>query len=412
MTSIMVEAIDIPKGWSGVLSLTARPDFPDIWNSLRERGAVLDAGDGLFLVTRWAEGQTFLRDSRALAGSGTSEALGGSESPVDSVVRNWLMSRDGEGHRLSRGLVARLFTPRALADLERVIAAAADDLVERFVEQASAQQPVDFIAAIAQQLPSEVMRHLFAFSSDEWRPAAQALFDHALEEAVNPAAAVETMAPYLQEKALSGQHRDSGGIFDLLAREDRQGNRLSDAEVTANAVLLVTAGIDTTAGLLTNTLLELCRHPDAQKRVVEDFSLIPGCIDESLRYTPSAPSTTRFVGEDLTLGGRDIPAGSHLFLSIAAANRDPRQFEAPDEFRIERDCGQSLLTFGAGAHFCLGAALARMEARLIFEALFRRAHDFELAAPITWRTDNPVVRAPRHLLVTCRPRNASLKAAS
>jgi cytochrome P450 len=404
MNPRMAEAIEIPKGWSGVLSLTARPDFPAIWNSLRERSAVLDAGDGLFLVTRWAEGQTFLRDPRVLAGSGTSEALGGAKSPVESVVRNWLMSRDGESHRLSRRLVARLFTPRAMADLECLIAGAAEDLAARFVEQASADQPADFIATVAQQLPSEVMRRLFAFSPEEWRPAAQALFDHALQEAVNPAAAVETMAPYLQERAQSHRHRSSGGIFDLLAREDPQGNRLTDAEVTANAVLLVTAGIDTTAGLLTNTLLELCQHPDAQKRVVEDFSLIPGCVDEVLRYTPSAPSTTRFAGQDLTLGGRNIPAGAHLFLSIAAANRDPRQFEAPDEFRIERDCGQSLLTFGAGAHFCLGAALARLEARLIFEALFRRAEDFELAAPIIWRTDNPVVRAPRRLLVTCRPR--------
>lgn len=406
----MAEAIEIPAGWSGVLGLTARQDFPAIWNNLREQGAVLNAGDGLFLVTRWAEGQAFLRDPRVLAGAGTSEAMGGSESPIDSVVRNWLMSKDGESHRLSRGLVARLFTPRALADLERVIAAAAEALVDNFIEHAAARAPVDFIALVAQQLPSEVMRRLFAFSSDEWRPAAHALFEHALTETVNPAAAVETMAPYLHEKAQARMQSGDGGILDLLARADRQGNKLSDAEVAANAVLLVTAGIDTTAGLLTNTLLELCKHPTIQARVANDPSLIPGCIDESLRYTPSAPSTTRFAAEALTLGDQDIPAGSHLFLSIAAANRDPRQFEAPDEFRVERDCAQTLLTFGAGAHFCLGAALARMEARQVFEALFRRARDFELVEPITWRTDNPAVRAPRRLIVTCRPLATNRKA--
>ena len=408
----MSEAIKIPTGWSDVLSLTARQDFPAIWNALREQGGVLDAGEGLFLVTRWAEGQTFLRDARVLAGSGTSQAFGGAESPVDSVVRNWLMSRDGESHRLSRGLVARLFTPRALADLERVIADAAEQLVDIFVEHAAGQEPQNFIQMVAQRLPSEVMRRLFAFSPDEWRPAAQALFDHALTETVNPYAAVETMAPYLHEKAQARMQSDDGGILSLLARADRQGNRLTDAEVTANAVLLVTAGIDTTAGLLTNTLLELSAHPDIQARVAEDVSLIPRCIDESLRYCPSAPSTTRFASEALTLGDQAIPAGSHLFLSIAAANRDPRQFDSPDEFRIERDCGSSLLTFGAGAHVCLGAALARLEARLTFEALFRRACDFELVEPVVWRNDNPAVRAPRRLVVTCRPRATKPKAVS
>jgi len=408
----MADAIKVPTGWSEVLSLTARQDFHPIWNALREQGAVLESGEGLFLVTRWAEGDAFLRDPRVLAGSGTSEAFGGAESPVASVVRNWLMSQDGAEHRLSRGLVARLFTPRALADLERFVAEAADQLVDAFVDLAAAQQPVDFITMVAQQLPSEVMRRLFAFSPDEWRPAAHALFEHAQAETVNPYAAVETMAPYLQEKAQSGLHRNGGGIFDLLSRDDREGNRLSDAEVTANAVLLVTAGIDTTAGLLTNTMLELCENPDVQARVAEDFSLIPGCIDESLRHCPSAPSTTRVVCERLSLGGVDIPAGSNLFLSIAAANRDPRQFDAPDEFRIDRDCSRSLLTFGAGAHFCLGAALARMEGRLLFEALFRRAREFSLVEPVTWRNDNPAVRAPRRLVVTCRPLTVQSEAVS
>lgn len=403
MTSIMAETIKTPAGWNEVLGLTAREDFHAIWNTLREQGAVLDSGEGLFLVTRWAEGQAFLRDPRVLAGSGTSEAFGGAESPVDSVVRNWLMSRDGESHRLSRGLVARLFTPRALADLERVIAEAAEQLVDDFIAHAAVQRPTDFIALVAQQLPSEVMRRLFGFSPDEWRPAAQALFDHALTETVNPYAAVETMAPYLHEKAQARMRVEDGGILNLLSRADRQGERLTDAEVTANAVLLVTAGIDTTAGLLSNTLLRLCEHPDIQRRVAQDFSLLPGCVDESLRHCPSAPSTTRVAGAELNLGGHVIPKGANLFLSIAAANRDPRQFEAPDDFRIERDCAQTLLTFGAGAHFCLGAALARMEARLTFEALFRRARDFTLTAPVAWRNDNPAVRAPRRLLVSCTP---------
>jgi cytochrome P450 len=171
--------------------------------------------------------------------------------------------------------------------------------------------------------------------------------------------------------------------------------------VIANSVLIVTAAVDTTAGLIANTLVELMENPGAMVRIQSDPDLIPGAIDESLRHCPSAPSSTRRTPVDLELGGVAIPAGRDLFFSFTAANRDPKKFIDPDIYDIDRDAS-ALLTFGGGAHFCLGAGLARMEARLVFEELFAAGKGFVLDEPVRWRANNPVVRAPERLMVSCR----------
>jgi cytochrome P450 len=143
-------------------------------------------------------------------------------------------------------------------------------------------------------------------------------------------------------------------------------------------------------------------NPASLERVQADAALIPGTIDESLRHCPSAPSSTRRTPVDFQLGGVTIPAGSDLFFSFSAANRDPKKFDDPEVFDIDRDAS-ALLTFGGGAHFCLGAGLARMEARLVFEELFAAGRDFTLEEPVRWRVNNPVVRAPEKLMVSCKP---------
>ena len=139
-------------------------------------------------------------------------------------------------------------------------------------------------------------------------------------------------------------------------------------------------------------------NPGSLARVQADAALIPGAVDESLRHCPSAPSSTRRTPVDFELGGIVIPGGSDLFFSFTAANRDPKKFVDPETFDIDRDAS-ALLTFGGGAHFCLGAGLARMEARLVFEELFAAGRDFTLAEPVRWRANNPVVRAPERLMV-------------
>jgi cytochrome P450 len=391
------ENLGIPVGWR-ILELGSRPDYFDIWNRIRASAPVYDAGEGVFLITEWDLVNGALRNPALRAGSGISAAFG-QESPVESVIRNWLMSLNGEEHRLARGLVARVFAPRSVAEMEPIIRETARRLIAPFMKEASAGG-ADFVHAVATKLPSEVVRSLFAIEAAEWAAHVEPLFLSPEVHLQDGFAAVFGLTPYFQDKIRQSRGAKIGGIVDLLNAEDKQGDCLSEAEVIANSVLIVTAAVDTTAGLIANTLFELMELPEAQARVQSDPSLIPAAIDESLRHCPSAPSSTRRTGIDVEIGGVAIPANSDLFFSFAAANRDPKKFPDPDHFDIDRDAS-ALLTFGGGAHFCLGAGLARMEARIVFEELFAAARDFKLAEPVRWRINNPVVRAPEKLVVTC-----------
>jgi cytochrome P450 len=393
----MSEKLGIPVGWR-ILELGARPDYFEIWNRIRAAAPVYDAGEGVFLITEWELVNGALRNPALRAGSGISAAFG-QDSPVESVIRNWLMSLNGEEHRQARGLVSRVFAPRALIELEPVIRATARRLIEPFLGQASSGA-ADFVQAVATKLPSEVVRSLFAIDADEWAAHVEPLFLGPEVHLQDGFAAVFGLTPYFQNKIRQSRNEKIGGIVDLLNAEDKQGDCLTEAEVIANSVLIVTAAVDTTAGLIANTLFELMEQSETQARVEADPSLVPATVDESLRHCPSAPSSTRRTAIAVEIGGVTIPADSDLFFSFAAANRDPKKFADPDRFDIDRDAS-ALLTFGGGAHFCLGAGLARMEARIVFEELFAAARDFRLVEPVRWRINNPVVRAPEQLMVSC-----------
>lgn len=393
----MNDNLGIPAGWR-ILELGARPDYFEVWNRIRDKAPVYDAGEGVYLITEWELVNGALRNPALRAGSGISAAFG-QESPVESVIRNWLMSLNGEEHRQARGLVARVFAPRSVAEMEPVIRATARRLIGPFVKEASSGG-ADFVQAVATKLPSEVVRSLFAIDAAEWAAHVEPLFLGPEVHLQDGFAAVFGLTPYFQDKIRKSRGEKIGGIVDLLNAEDKQGDCLTEAEVIANSVLIVTAAVDTTAGLIANTLFELMEQTETQARVQVDSSLIPATVDESLRHCPSAPSSTRRTTIPIEIGGTAIPADSDLFFSFAAANRDPKKFADPDRFDIDRDAS-ALLTFGGGAHFCLGAGLARMEARIVFEELFAAARDFKLAEPVRWRINNPVVRAPEKLMVSC-----------
>ena len=188
----------------------------------------------------------------------------------------------------------------------------------------------------------------------------------------------------------------------MLARlrsADAELGALSELEVVANAVLLVSAAIDTTTGLIANALVCMHRFPAQRERVRADASLLAGAVEETLRFEPPALSCSRFAARALELGGVPIPEGANVLVSIAAASRDPARFLFPNEYDVTRAAERSL-AFGGGRHVCLGAALARLEAQLALGALLRAAPRLALEAEISWRTDSPTVRAPRVLWAT------------
>ena len=371
------------RGW-GIYALAAQQDPYGAWAELRSESPVLDAGDGVFLVTSWELVDQALRDPSLLAGRGVAESLDRANPPPIDAPSLWLMSLDGPAHTRARNLIRRPFAARRVMALRPLIESIAAPLVSGFLLDAR-KAPVDFYRRVALEIPSQVMRSLFEIPQPLWRERVHALF--AADAQADSAAILGDLVRFFADI------ESPSGLLRALHEPDEEGNRLRSDEVIANASLMVMAGIDTTAGLIANTVLELVRNPDVFDQLRIDPARVPEAVEETLRHEPPALSCSRFAPQAFALGKVEIPPESHLLLCIGAANRDPKQYDDPDAFRLGRDLS-GLVTFGGGRHFCLGAALARLEAAVAVEALVESAARLDLAAPVQWRTDNPTVRLP------------------
>jgi len=388
---------ELPRGWD-IYEIALRDDPHAALRELRESDPVHDAGNGVFLVTRYADVLRVLRDPALRAGSGVTESFGASSGLLHAVMQSWLMALDGPEHGRARGLVSREFTPRRVAALEPAVAAIAERLVGALVRETASGAGADLVRGLALALPSEVIRHLFRIEAEEWSERVEPLFRPG-GGGPGGGAVLEELAKYFQEKISRPEKLPPDGLLALLRVADPEAGSLGDLEVVANCVLLVTAAIDTTTGLIANAILCLLRHGDALESVLARPELVESAVEETLRYEPSALSASRYAPGPVEVGGRALAAGSHLLCSIAAANRDPRRYERPDDFDLSRT-NLEHLGFGGGRHVCLGAPLARLEARAALAELLRRLPRLELSEePVAFRKDNPTVRAPVRLLV-------------
>jgi len=385
------------RGWD-IYEIALRDDPHAALRELRESDPVHDAGNGVFLVTRHADVLRVFRDPALHAGSGVTESFGAESGLLYDAMQVWLMSLDGAEHLRARGLVSREFTPRRVAALEPVVREIAERQVEALAREAAGAAGADLVAGLAFALPSEVIRHLFRIEAAEWRERVEPLFRPGGAPAA-AGAALEALALYFQEKLARPDRLPPDGLLALLRVADPEAGALGNLEVVANCVLLVSAAIDTTTGLIANAVLCLLQHREAHEAALARPELLETAVEETLRYEPSALSGSRFALQPVEVGGKLLPAGSHLLCSIAAANRDPRRFENPDAFDLRRTAIEHV-GFGGGRHVCLGAPLARLEARAALAALLARLPRLELAEEkVVFRKDNPTVRAPVALAV-------------
>ncbi len=383
-------------GWD-IYALHRRADVHAALAALRAEAAVHALGGGVFVVTRFAEAERALRAPELCAGSGVAESFGGGAGLLRDVMGSWLMAQDGAPHDRARGLVRREFTPRRVEALRPFVARTAERLAQEVARDA-ARGPVDLVARFAFALPSAVIRELFRIAPDAWRERVEPLFAPGGESA--PAGGfLEGLAHFFFEENARAAHAHPESLLARLRAPDPELGALSALEVVANAVLLVSAAIDTTTGLIANTLLCLHQFPEALARVRADDASLASAVEETLRFEPPALSCSRFAAQPMPLGGVAVPAGANVLVSIAAASRDPARFVRPDEFVLHRPAERTL-AFGGGRHVCLGAALARMEAELAVGALLRAAPRLALDCDVAWRTDNPTVRAPRALFAS------------
>jgi cytochrome P450 len=181
--------------------------------------------------------------------------------------------------------------------------------------------------------------------------------------------------------------RPRGGLVSSLMNAEIDGDRLSDEEVIANSIVTMVGGQETTTNLIGNGVLSLLRNPEQLEKLRSNLSLIPSAVEEMLRYESPSQHTARLAPEDTVLGGKRIQKRQAVIAVMAAGNRDPERFPDPDRLDITRTDNRHL-AFGWAAHFCFGAALARIEGQTAFELMLQRLSNWELAPePLVWRTN-------------------------
>jgi cytochrome P450 len=299
-------------------------------------------------------------------------------NPVFVQAMDWLLNVNGPKHARIRSLIARAFTARRVAGLEPAIARMADELLDAMADRGTDGSPVEFMHDFAYLLPVTVICELIGIPEadrDSFRPVARDLAgvfelnDVASLPAIN-AAAVELLAYFTGLAARRRAEPRDDLISDLLAVSDSADGRLSDAELLHNLTLLLVAGFETTTNLLGNGLQIILQQPQAGAGIADGS--VPGSVfvEEVLRYDSPVQLTSR-TGHETKIGGVMVADGDSVTTLLGAGNRDPRRFAEPDIFRPSRSDGGPL-SFGGGAHFCIGAALARLEGSISFPRVVRR----------------------------------------
>ena len=331
-------------------------------------------------------------DPAAHVRAGRAGLVGGDRGTLRTIMDSWMMALDGPAHPRRRDLVSRAFTPRAVEAMRPGITVLADGLVSALVDRSGG----DIVEHLAFPLPMDVTRIMFGVDSPTWDREVVALFDPARRDTEGGfVQAMTALSEFLEEFVPRRSVGIETDLFAALMAPDEDGNRLSHLERVANAVLLVTAGFETTMSLITLAVWTLLSHPDQRlERLRADWSLARNAVEEVLRYEPAALWTSRFATEDIAVGEVVIPRGSNVLFSSVAADRDPHRFEEPDRFDIGRKDIRPV-TFGGGVHSCLGAALARLEAEVAITRLFQRAPSISLVSrAVAWQDGNPSVRRP------------------
>ncbi|GAA2332446.1 cytochrome P450 [Streptomyces kunmingensis] len=349
-----------------------------VFSALRPRGPVhhvrFPTGDESWLVVGHAEVRAAFADPRMR--NDVRHSADFEDDGLYAVGRNMLQA-DPPDHTRLRTLVAREFTARRVQALRPRVQEAAGTLLDAV----AADGRTDLVASYAYPLPLTIICELLGVP-DADRAAFRAWSTKvvALDDPEQSAQASQEMAVYLaglaEQKRQQRNAAESDLLHALVRTHDSDGaDRLTPEELLGMAFLLLVAGHETTVNLIANSVHLLLSHPEQLAALRAEPDLLEGAVEETLRFESPAPAGTyRYAVEPVDLGGVHIPAGARVVLSIAAANRDPARFPAPDRFDIRRDAAttRAHLAFGHGLHHCLGAPLARLEATLALRILLER----------------------------------------
>lgn len=366
----------------------------------------IPGGERLWLVTRYEDVRAALthpaisKDSDEIIRVARSKGMG---DPLGKSLRNHMLNADPPDHTRLRKLVSQAFTSRVVERLRPRITEIADDLIGAM----SIRDEVDLLADFAYPLPLTVICELLGVAPDD-RDDFRA-WSHAITGGAGGYRALRTaaaaMEKYLIASVAEKRGRPREDLLSLLVHARDGADVLSENELVSTAFLLLFAGHETTVNLIGSGMLALLRNPGTFDAVRADRALLPGAIEEFLRFeSPVNITSSRVTTRTARIGGVEIPAGETVVVALGSANRDDSRFAGPDTLEVTRRANGHL-AFGHGVHYCLGAPLARLEARIAFEGLFDAFPAMTLAVDadqLAWR-QSAHIRGLRGLPVRLRP---------
>ena len=366
-----------------LFSISTRRDPYPLYDQLRASSPVLHLpGPDLWVVLGYDAVKRVLSDH---------EDFSSNVGPTRGNRFEWLLFMDPPRHTALRAIISRAFTARSIAGLEPRIRALTCELLDRAAARANGPGELDLVADLATPLPMMVIAELMGLPLDDWRRLAgwsEAIVNlgntiaggDALEASAAFARADAEMTDYLAAVIAARRCHPVDDLISRLATAEGDGQRLGDPEIVRFCQLLLAAGTETTTNLIDNAILCFAAHPDQLARVRADPALLAPAIEEVLRHRTPVQAMFRATRCEVELDGARIPAERFVLAMIGSANRDPRRFAEPSRFDVAR-APNPHLAFGHGIHFCLGAALSRLEASVALGELLRRFARFELASP-------------------------------
>ncbi|GLZ42138.1 cytochrome P450 [Actinokineospora sp. NBRC 105648] len=374
-----------------------------LYDELRETGPVrqvlMPQGVYAWLVTRYADARAALADprlSKDVAAAGTlmqTNREPGSRRPeFGGELAAHMLNMDPPDHTRLRKLVNRAFTARGIEPMRARVQQITDGLLDALAERGE----VDLIAEFAFPLPMTVICELLGVPDadrESFRGWTSTVTSTAPFEQIQ--AAGMAMAEYLVKLLAHKRTAPGDDLLTALIETSEDGDRLSEVELVSMTFLLLLAGHETTVNLISNSVLALLRNPEQLAALRADPGLLPGAIEEFLRYEgPINLATMRYTTEPVDFDGIEVPANEFVLVSLGAANRDPERFPEADRLDVAR-APSAHLAFGHGIHYCVGAPLARMEGEIALGSLLRRFPDLALAGDpveLVWR-ESTIVRA-------------------
>jgi cytochrome P450 len=392
--------------WCGCnpLDPAFRDDPYPALHHLRAVDPVNETPIGVWRLSRYADVVRLLREVRCGVRTTAGVLPGVDES---EIPRTFMLEQDPPAHTRLRRLVSRAFTPRAVDRIRESIERIVADCLDRVANRGE----IDVIADLALPVPATVICEMLGVPVADrdrftvW--TAQAT--HGLAAMIAPPevldrarAAAEALGAYFEGLIAARRADLRDDILSGMIRAEEGGDLLGENELISQAIGLLIAGFETTIGLIGNGVRALLRHPEQLAKLRRRPELIASAVEECLRYDGPILLTVRVLHEDAAFGGKVIPKNAMVWGLLAAANRDPERFLDPDRFDIEREHNDHL-AFGGGAHFCLGAHLAQLEARMAIGSLVRRFDALALETDtVEWGPS--LFRVPGRLPVSFSPR--------